>query len=163
MTEILPTLLSRSSPNFSSPRGMRVDLIVLHDCEGGYEGSIRWFEMSRSNASAWRAHRRAVDGGKQSLERRPVKPLLDPGPEILQPSHTRSPLRRRTKVGTGHGATSANHRLKLKSRETNPPHSCKDLFYNPSELPKPERGGRRIIPRSRSVGTLQSPDACQET
>src|SRR6202012_148368 len=33
------------------------------------------------------------------------------GPEILQPSHTRSPSHRRRKAGTGHGATSANHPL----------------------------------------------------
>jgi N-acetyl-anhydromuramyl-L-alanine amidase AmpD len=52
MTDFLPPLLWRPSPNFSSRRGTRVDLVVLHDCEGGYEGSIRWFEMSRSNVSA---------------------------------------------------------------------------------------------------------------
>jgi N-acetyl-anhydromuramyl-L-alanine amidase AmpD len=52
MMDFLPALLWRPSPNFSSRRGTRVDLIVLHDCEGGYEGSIRWFEMSRSNVSA---------------------------------------------------------------------------------------------------------------
>jgi N-acetyl-anhydromuramyl-L-alanine amidase AmpD len=52
MTDFLPMLLWRPSPNFSSRRGMRVDLVVLHDCEGGYEGSIRWFEVSRSNVSA---------------------------------------------------------------------------------------------------------------
>lgn len=52
MTDFLPALLWRPSPNFSSRRGMRVDLVVLHDCEGGYEGSIRWFEMSQSNVSA---------------------------------------------------------------------------------------------------------------
>ena len=46
MTNFLPTLLWRPSPNFSSRHGTRVDLLVLHDCEGGYEGSIRWFEMS---------------------------------------------------------------------------------------------------------------------
>jgi N-acetyl-anhydromuramyl-L-alanine amidase AmpD len=52
MTDSLPALFWRPSPNFSSRRGTRVDLIVLHDCEGGYEGSIRWFEMSQSNVSA---------------------------------------------------------------------------------------------------------------
>jgi N-acetyl-anhydromuramyl-L-alanine amidase AmpD len=52
MTDFLPQLLWRPSPNFSSRRGGRVDLVVLHDCEGGYEGSIRWFEMSQSNVSA---------------------------------------------------------------------------------------------------------------
>ena len=38
MTNFLPVLLWRPSPNFSGRHGMRVDLIVLHDCEGGYEG-----------------------------------------------------------------------------------------------------------------------------
>jgi N-acetyl-anhydromuramyl-L-alanine amidase AmpD len=41
---------------------MRVDVIVLHDCEGGYEGSIRWFELSRSNVSAHYVVRE--DGGE---------------------------------------------------------------------------------------------------
>jgi hypothetical protein len=62
MTEFLPTLLWRPSPNFSSRRGMRVDLIILHDCEGEYEGSIRWFEVSRSNVSAHYVVRE--DGGE---------------------------------------------------------------------------------------------------
>jgi N-acetyl-anhydromuramyl-L-alanine amidase AmpD len=62
MTPFLPTLLWRPSPNFSSRRGTRVDLIVLHDCEGGYDGSIRWFEMSRSNVSAHYVVRE--DGGE---------------------------------------------------------------------------------------------------
>ena len=52
MTDSLPALLWRPSPNFSSRHGARIDLVVLHDCEGGYDGSIRWFEMSRSNVSA---------------------------------------------------------------------------------------------------------------
>ena len=52
MTDFLPALLWKPSPNFSNRRGTRVDLIVLHDCEGGYEGSIEWFAMSRSNVSA---------------------------------------------------------------------------------------------------------------
>jgi hypothetical protein len=46
MTEFLPTLLWRRSPNFSNRRGTRVDFLVLHDCEGGYEGSVRRFELS---------------------------------------------------------------------------------------------------------------------
>src|ERR1700756_4645783 len=52
MTNFLPPLVWRPSANFSSRHGTRVDLIVLHDCEGGYEGSIRWFEMTKSNVSA---------------------------------------------------------------------------------------------------------------
>jgi N-acetyl-anhydromuramyl-L-alanine amidase AmpD len=41
---------------------MRMDVIVLHDCEGGYEGSLRWFELSRSNVSAHYVARE--DGGE---------------------------------------------------------------------------------------------------
>jgi N-acetylmuramoyl-L-alanine amidase len=52
MTNFLPPLVWRPSANFSSRHGTRVDLIVLHDCEGGYEGSMRWFEMTKSNVSA---------------------------------------------------------------------------------------------------------------
>ena len=52
MVESLPALRWRASPNFSSRGGARVDLLVLHDCEGGYEGSVQWFESSRSAVSA---------------------------------------------------------------------------------------------------------------
>ncbi len=52
MPDSLPTLLWKPSPNYSSRRGTRVDLIVLHDCEGGYEGAVEWFATSRSNVSA---------------------------------------------------------------------------------------------------------------
>jgi Putative peptidoglycan binding domain/N-acetylmuramoyl-L-alanine amidase len=62
MTEFLRTLLWKPSPNFSSRRGTRVDLLVLHDCEGGYEGSVRWFELSRSSVSAHYVVRE--DGGE---------------------------------------------------------------------------------------------------
>jgi hypothetical protein len=57
MTEFLPTLLWRPSPNFSSRHGTRVDLLVLHDCEGGCEGSVRWFELSGSSVGALRGPR----------------------------------------------------------------------------------------------------------
>ena len=62
MMEFLPTLLWRPSLNFSSRRGTRVDLLVLHDCEGGYEGSVRWFELPRSSVSAHYVVRE--DGGE---------------------------------------------------------------------------------------------------
>jgi N-acetyl-anhydromuramyl-L-alanine amidase AmpD len=52
MSDSLPTLLWKPSPNYSSRRGTRVDLIVLHDSEGRYEGAVEWFAMSRSNVSA---------------------------------------------------------------------------------------------------------------
>ena len=43
---------SLETPIFWSRRGTRVDLLVLHDWEGGYEGAVRWFELSRSTVSA---------------------------------------------------------------------------------------------------------------
>jgi hypothetical protein len=49
-------------------------------------------------------------------------------PEIPRPSHTRSPSRQQTKVGKGHGETSANHPLWATHRESNPPHFCKVLW-----------------------------------
>ena len=49
------------------------------------------------------------------------------GPEIRQPSHSRSPSRLLRKLGTGHDAISAKHPVKLKPRESNPPHFCKNL------------------------------------
>ena len=62
MTSLLPALFWRPSPNFSTRGGARVDLIVLHDSEGGYEGSVSWFEMSRSKVSAHYVVRE--DGGE---------------------------------------------------------------------------------------------------
>jgi N-acetylmuramoyl-L-alanine amidase len=47
----LPALVWKPSPNFSR-RIARVDLIVLHDCQGGYAGSISWFGQARSSVSA---------------------------------------------------------------------------------------------------------------
>jgi N-acetylmuramoyl-L-alanine amidase len=51
MTDFLPPLLWKASPNFSA-RGARVDLLILHDCEGGYGPSINWFESRQSQVSA---------------------------------------------------------------------------------------------------------------
>jgi N-acetyl-anhydromuramyl-L-alanine amidase AmpD len=68
MTNFLPTLLWKPSLNFSSRCGTRVDLIVLHDCEGGYEGSIRWFEMSGSKVSAHYVVRQDGDEATQMVD-----------------------------------------------------------------------------------------------
>ena len=38
--------------NFSSRGGKTVTMIVVHDCEGNYDGSIGWFAMPRSRVSA---------------------------------------------------------------------------------------------------------------
>ena len=48
----LPQIYWTRSPNFSSRGGQKVRLIVAHDCEGGYAGSISWFAQARSQVSA---------------------------------------------------------------------------------------------------------------
>jgi hypothetical protein len=48
----LPPIKWTSSPNFSSRGGQKVRLIVAHDCEGSYAGSIAWFAMAKSRVSA---------------------------------------------------------------------------------------------------------------
>lgn len=48
----LPPLKQRPSPNFSSRHGAPVNLIVVHDTEGGYEGSISWLCNRAAQASA---------------------------------------------------------------------------------------------------------------
>ncbi len=52
MTLQLPTLSWTKSPNYSSRGGARVRLIVAHDCEGSFDGSVSWFAMARSQVSA---------------------------------------------------------------------------------------------------------------
>ncbi len=49
---VLPSIKWTPSPNFSSRGGARVRLVVAHDCEGGYAGSVAWFAMARSAVSA---------------------------------------------------------------------------------------------------------------
>lgn len=48
---VLPKLHWVQSPNFSK-RTAPVDLIVLHDTEGGYTGAISWFSQTKSQVSA---------------------------------------------------------------------------------------------------------------
>ena len=48
----LPLLHQAWSPNYSSRGGQRVRLIVAHDCEGSYSGSVGWFLQSQSQVSA---------------------------------------------------------------------------------------------------------------
>jgi hypothetical protein len=52
MPVILPPLQWRKSPNYSSRNGVKVDLIVVHDTEGGYEGAVSWFANTHSQVSA---------------------------------------------------------------------------------------------------------------
>lgn len=47
----LPKLVWKPSPNFSA-RTSHIDLIVLHDTEGGYQGAIATFENAHSQVSA---------------------------------------------------------------------------------------------------------------
>lgn len=49
----LPPVRWVPSPNYSSrDKGSVIDLIVLHDTEGGYQGSINWFSSKKSQVSA---------------------------------------------------------------------------------------------------------------
>lgn len=49
---VLPPLKHVASPNFSSRKGTKIDLVVCHDCEGSYAGSINWFREPKSQVSA---------------------------------------------------------------------------------------------------------------
>lgn len=49
---VLPELKQVPSPNYSDRHGSPVNLIVLHDTEGGYEGSVSWFKNPHSQVSA---------------------------------------------------------------------------------------------------------------
>lgn len=51
MSITLPRLHWIASPNFSK-RSSPVDLIVVHDTEGGYTGAISWFAQKKSQVSA---------------------------------------------------------------------------------------------------------------
>lgn len=51
MSLALPKLHWIASPNFSK-RSVPVDLIVVHDTEGGYSGAISWFAQKQSQVSA---------------------------------------------------------------------------------------------------------------
>ncbi len=59
---VLPPLRWTPSPNFSSRGGAHVRLIVAHDCEGSYLGSVSWFAQTRSSVSAHLVLRE--DGGE---------------------------------------------------------------------------------------------------
>lgn len=52
MPVTLPHLRFITSPNQSSRRGARVNLVVLHDTEGSYDGAIAWFRSTASQVSA---------------------------------------------------------------------------------------------------------------
>jgi N-acetyl-anhydromuramyl-L-alanine amidase AmpD len=52
MTLVLPALSRLISPNYSNRGGQRVRLIIVHDCEGSFAGSVSWFAMAASQVSA---------------------------------------------------------------------------------------------------------------
>jgi peptidoglycan hydrolase-like protein with peptidoglycan-binding domain len=49
---ILPKLNWITSPNFSGRNGQKIDLVVAHDCEGSWAGSVNWFSQRASQVSA---------------------------------------------------------------------------------------------------------------
>ena len=52
MSYTLPKIEWTPSPNYSSRGGQKTRLIVVHDCEGSYAGSVSWFSQARSRVSA---------------------------------------------------------------------------------------------------------------
>ena len=52
MTDYLPPLLWKPSPNFNSRGGCVIDQIIIHDMEGGFTGSVTWLDNSASHVSA---------------------------------------------------------------------------------------------------------------
>ena len=52
MTFTLPVLHQTPSPNWSERSPPTIDLVVIHDCEGDYAGSISWFAQTKSQVSA---------------------------------------------------------------------------------------------------------------
>jgi N-acetyl-anhydromuramyl-L-alanine amidase AmpD len=67
----LPPLRFIESPNQSNRfPGVPLDLIVLHDTEGGYEGAIKWFQNRHSAVSA---HLVLSEDGKRCVQMVPFK------------------------------------------------------------------------------------------
>ena len=56
MAFTLPRLIQIPSPNWSERNPPRVDLVVIHDCEGSYEGSINVFLDPHNNGNPVSAH-----------------------------------------------------------------------------------------------------------
>jgi hypothetical protein len=52
MVVVLPKLVWRASPNYSSRRGARVRLLTWHAAQGGYAGACSWLCNPRSGVSA---------------------------------------------------------------------------------------------------------------
>ena len=58
----MPPLKFVRSPNFSQRLGNSIRLIVVHDCQGGYAGSVSWFAQPQSQVSSHFVMRE--DGGE---------------------------------------------------------------------------------------------------
>ena len=69
MTFFLPTLRQTPSPNWSERVPSIIDLVVCHDCEGDYNGSISWFAQSKSQVSA---HLVLNDDGTECVQMVPL-------------------------------------------------------------------------------------------
>ena len=52
MSVVLPELAWRHTPNFSSRHASPVDLLVWHETQGGYAGSVNWLCNPQAQASA---------------------------------------------------------------------------------------------------------------
>ena len=52
MTIVLPRLVQTPSPNWSSRRGVAIDTIVFHDCQGSGRGAASYFATRASDVSA---------------------------------------------------------------------------------------------------------------
>jgi hypothetical protein len=60
----LPSLKFLASPNYSA-RNAKTRLIVVHDCEGSFGGSVSWFAEARSQVSA---HLVLSEDGTQAIQ-----------------------------------------------------------------------------------------------
>ena len=63
----LPKLLWKPSPNFSQ-RTAKVDLIVIHDCQGGYAGSIATFQDRDNGGRPVSAHYVLKEDGSEATQ-----------------------------------------------------------------------------------------------
>lgn len=52
MTVVLPPLVERHSPNYSSRHGTKIDLLVWHETAGSYAGAVSWLCNPAAQASA---------------------------------------------------------------------------------------------------------------
>ena len=86
MTEIiLPKLKFVQSPNFSN-RSVPVDLIVVHDCEGSYAGSVSWFSQAQSQVSAHYVLKE--DGSEATQMEFRISAVPRPNSSVCGESHT---------------------------------------------------------------------------